>query len=359
MKKSAYKSVILLLTAIILSAGLNAQQELKKEYSKKYTVTPSMRLDLNNRYGDIDIQTSETDRIVIDVKVTLRHPNRERAERFLSYIDVEFREESDRISVKTVFDDKFSFSGWSGDSRRFSIDYNVKMPEEMNLALTNRYGNTVLDDLAGQVSADIKYGNLTASKLSRGNEKPINNINLAYGKGSVEEAGWLNAVLRYCGNFTIQKSQALLLDSRYSKVQIGTTSSVVGDTKYDNLRIDKINNLVLESGYTDINIGTLTKKLNFDVAYGSFSVDRVPEGFESIEVESRYTGVRLGIDESASYKLKGKVSYGGLKFNENNYRNIKRIVENTSTTVEGIIGNEESPAAYVTIDSSYGTIRLN
>jgi hypothetical protein len=359
MKKSVYKSGIILLTAIILSTGLNAQQELTKEYNKEYNVTPSMTLDLSNRYGDIDIRTSETDRVVIDVKVTLRYPNREKAERLLSYIDVKFKEEPDLISVKTVFDDKFSFSGWSGDSRRFRIDYNITMPEEMNLALTNRYGNTVLEDLTGSVSLDIKYGNLTAARLIRDNEKPLNNIRLEYGKGSVEEAGWLDLFLRYCSNFSITESQALLIDSRYSKIQLGTTSSLVANLKYDNLRIENINNLVLESGYTEINIGTLTKKLEFDVAYGSLSVDRVLAGFESIELDSRYTGIRLGIDESASYSLRGKVSYGGLKFDEDNYRNIKRIVENTSTIVEGIVGKEESPTAFVRVDASYGTVRLN
>lgn len=359
MKKSVYKSGILLLTAIILSTGLNAQQELTKEYNKEYNVTPSMTLDLSNRYGDIDIRTSETDRVVIDVKVTLKYPNREKAERLLSYIEVRFKEEPDRISVQTVFDDKFSFSGWSGDSRRFRIDYNITMPEEMDLDLKNRYGNTFLDDLTGSVSLDIKYGNLTAARLIRDNEKPLNNIRLEYGKGSVEEAGWIDLFLRYCSNFSITESQAMLVDSRYSKIQVGTTSSLVANLKYDNLRIDNINNLVLESGYTEINIGTLTKKLVFDVAYGSLTVDRVLAGFESIELDSRYTGIRLGIDESASYTLSGKVSYGGLKFDEDNYRNIKRIVENTSTTIEGIIGKEESPTAFVRVDASYGTVRLN
>jgi len=358
MKKLIYKSAPLLLAAILLSSGLNAQEELKKEYHKEYKVNPSMTLDLSNRYGDIDVQTSETDQVIIDVKVTLKFPNRERAEKLLSYIEVEFTEEPDRISARTVIDEKFSFSGWSGESRRFRIDYNVRMPEKMNLKLVNRYGNTVLDDLSGQVTLDIKYGNLTAASLKRGNEKPLNSLSLAYGKGSVEEAGWLDAIFRYCSNFTISRSQALLVDSKYSKVQLGTVSSLVGETKYDNLKIDNINNLVLESGYTDINIGTLTKKLDFKVAYGSFSINRVPAGFESIELDARYTGVRVGIDETANYKLNGEVSYGGLKFNEDNYKNIKRIVENTSTTVEGIIGKEESPAAWVRIDASYGTIKL-
>ena len=359
MKKSAYRSGTLLLAAIfLLPFTMNAQEELTKEFHKEYKATRSTTLDLSNKYGDVVVQTSETDQVVIDVKVTVKYPNRERAEKLLGYIDVVFEEEPNLISAKTVIDEKFSFTGWSGESRRFSIDYNVKMPVWMDLELTNRYGNTELDDLSGFVNLDIKYGNLTAANLTRGNEKPMSTVSLAYGKGSVEEAGWLNAIIRYCGNFTVTESQALLLDSRYSKVQLGSTSSVVGETKYDNLKIDKINNLVLDAGYTDINIGTLARKLDFTVGYGSFNVERVPAGFESIEVESRYTGIRIGIDESASYNLEGRVSYGGLKFNEDNYQNRKRIVENNSTIIEGVVGKEKSPASNVKVEASYGSVKL-
>ena len=157
----------------------------------------------------------------------------------------------------------------------------------------------------------------------------------------------------------IGKSQAILLDSRYSKIAIGETSSIVGDCRYDNIRIDNIKNLVLENGYTEVNIGELTKKLTYSGNYGSFSIDRIPAGFESLDVETHYMGVRLGIEESASYKLEAKVTYGGLKYNEDNFKNHRRIVENNSHEVSGIVGNEENTSSNVKVLASYGTVRLN
>ena len=76
-------------------------------------------------------------------------------------------------------------------------------------------------------------------------------------KDQLDETGWLDINVRYCGNLDIRKSQALLLDSRYSKLSLGQTSSVVGESKYDNLRIESINNFDLDNGYTDVNIGLL------------------------------------------------------------------------------------------------------
>jgi hypothetical protein len=358
MKTSSYKQGTLLLSALLLFALTSSAQEVSKKYHKEYSAGANTTLDINNKYGDVVVESWDKDQVVIDVKVTIDMNNREKAEKLLDYIDVQFDQSGDNISAKTVIDSKFNFSGWGSGNKKFSIDYSIKMPSVTALNVTNKYGNTDLDELKGLVNLDIKYGNLTATKLSRGNVKPLNSIYLAYGKAVIDDAGWLDMIIRYCGSMEIEKCKALLLDSKYSKISIGEASSVVGESKYDNIRIDKINNLVIDNGYTGVAIGTLNNKLDFNGSYGSLTVDRIPSGFESVDVESRYMGVKLGIDESADYKLNAKVSYGGLKYNEDNFNNHRRIVENNSTEVSGVIGKEESPEASVHIDSSYGSVRL-
>jgi hypothetical protein len=356
MKKSNYKpGVLLLLTLFVVSFTLSGE-EVKKEFHKEFTAG-TKTLEINNKYGDVVIQSWDKDQVVIDVVVTVEMSNRDRAEKMMSYIDVEFSEDANTMSAKTVIDNDFNFTGW-GNSKRFSIDYNIKMPKKTALNLSNKYGDTDIDELLGLLNLDIKYGNITAGKLSRGNEKPLSRLNIAYGKGSIEETGWLDLTVRYVGSMEINKCQALLLDSKYSKLSLGETSSLVGESKYDNIRIDNINNLVLENGYTEVNIGDLSKKLDYKGSYGSFSIDRVQEGFESLDVETRYMGVRIGIDDNSSYKLDAKVSYGGLKFNEGNFKNQRRIVENNSEEVSGIVGQEESPKATVHVESSYGSVKL-
>jgi hypothetical protein len=356
MKKFNYKHTMPLFLLLILSLSISAQ-EVTKDFHKEYSAGDKTTLQISNKYGDVVINSWDKDQVVIDVKVTVEMPNREKAEKLLDYINVEFSEADNLISAKTVIDEKFSFTGWGG-SRKFRIDYNVSMPVNAALTLTNRYGNAEIDELHGLAALDIKYGNITAGKLTRGNVKPLNNVNLSYGKGSIEETGWLNLYLRYAGSMEINRSQALLLDSKYSKLILGETSSVVGESKYDNLQVDKINNLVLENGYTDVNIGTLKKKLQYTGSYGSFSIETIPAGFESLKVDTRYMGVRLGIEEGANYKLDARVTYGGLKYNEDNFKNQRRVIHNNSNEVAGIVGKEDSPESSVTIDASYGTVRL-
>jgi hypothetical protein len=357
MKKSDYKpGMFFIISLFIISSTLTAQ-EITKEFHKEYTAG-TKTLEISNRYGDVIIQSWDKDQIVIDVKVTVEMSNKDKAQKILDLIDVQFSESDNLISAKTVIDDKFNFTGW-GDSRKFSIDYTIKMPVKTDLNLINKYGDTDIDELHGLMNLEIKYGNLSAGKLTRGNIKPLSRINIAYGKGSIDEAGWLDLTERYVGSMDITKSQAILLDSKYSKIALSETSSVVGESKYDNIRIENIKNLVLENGYTEVNIGELTKKLTYTGSYGSFSIDRIPSGFESIDIDTHYMGVRLGIEESANYRLDAKVSYGGLKYNEDNFKNERRIVENNSNEVTGTFGKEENPASRVNIKASYGTVRLN
>jgi hypothetical protein len=357
MKKLHYKPGLLAIISLFFLTLAVSAQEVTKQFHKEFTAG-SKTLNLSNRYGDVIIESWDKDQIVIDVKVTVEMPNKEKAQKLLDLIDVQFNDGSDEISAKTIIDDKFNFTGW-GDSRRFSIDYSVKMPVKADLTLSNKYGNTEIDELHGLMSLDIKYGNITAGKLTRGNIKPLNKLTIAYGKGNIEETGWLDLNERYVGNMQITKSQAILLDSKYSKLTLGETSSMVGESKYDNIRIESINNLVLENGYTEVNIGELTKKLTYNGSYGSFSIERIPDGFESINVDTRYMGVRLGIEDAASYQLDAKVSYGGLKYNEDNFKNQRRIVENNSHEVSGTVGKSDNPVSRVNITSSYGTVRLN
>jgi hypothetical protein len=357
MKKVNYKTGVFLFLSLFLISLTISAEEVTKEFHKEYTAG-TKTLDISNKYGDVVIESWNKDQIIIDVKITVEMGNREKAQNYLDKIDVQFSEGSTVISAKTILEDNFNFSGW-GDSKRFRIDYNIKMPVGTDLTLANKYGNTDIDELHGLMNLEIKYGNLTAGKLTRGNIKPLSKLVIAYGKGTIDETGWLDLTERYVGSMDIGKSQAILLDSKYSKISLGETSSVVGESKYDNIRIENIKNLVLENGYTEVNIGELTKKLTYNGSYGSFTINSIPSGFESIDVETHYMGVKLGIEESANYKLEAKVSYGGLKYNEGNFKNQKRIVENNSSEISGTVGSEENPSAKVNVLSSYGTVRLN
>lgn len=359
MKKSLFKQGLLTLAVCLLAGTMTSfAEEVRKEYHREMVPVNSTTLTLLNKYGGIVTETWDMKNIVVDVVVTVEHPSKEKAEKILQMIEIVFTEENGDLKAETVFKDDFSGFNWGGDNNRFSINYNVKMPASINLTVSNRYGNTAVDEVAGLANITTKYGNLSVNKLSRGNTKPLNSLVVAYGKATVDELGWAEINARYCGQFTVERATALLVDSRYSKISIGEVSSIVCDSKYDGYNIGKANNMVSTSGYTNINVGSLTKKLEAETRYGGLTVESVPAGFEFIKVKTGYGGVRIGINPSACYYLDGTASYGSIKVDEERFSPDRRIIGNTSTELAGIAGGCGNATSKVTVSASYGSVKL-
>ena len=345
-----------LLCAITLSASA---EEVKKEYHREMVPTDNSTLTVINKFGSVVTETWDRNNIVIDVTVKIEHPSADRARKLLEMITVEFTEAGGNLKAETVFSKDFSSISWKGSSNNFSISYIIKMPARVNLDVSNRYGNIVLDEHSGYTVVNVKYGDLTVNKLTRGNNKPLNTIILAYGKATVYELGWAEINARYVGMLSIERAQALLLDSKYSKVSVGEVSSLVTDSKYDGYSVGAANNIVAMGGYTDFKFKRVNRKLDVETKYGNLSVDAIPSDFESVNVKAGYCAVKLGIDPGSCYRLDARTSYGSLKIDDSNFSPDRRIQGNTSTEMAGRVGSCANPRSEVVINTSYGSVRID
>ncbi len=361
MKPQAFKKGLFLLLIFPLFLNNTAAQknELTKEYHEEYGVTENTKFNLENKFGNVDIKDWDQQKIKIDVLVTVEHSNKTTAEKLLEYINVEFDQKGDEITAKTVFDEKLNRESWSRgkDGKRFSIDYTVNMPKDLNLNLSNKYGDAFINELTGEALINIRYGNLKANKIMRGNVKPLSKVILKYGNGSVEESDWLSLEVKYCHKFELNKATALVVISGYSKILVDKASSIVVDSKYDNFTIGEVSNFVAESGYTGYSFEKVTKKLSLINKYGNCNVATIPETFEEIEIDSKYGTVKLGIDPGASYQLNGEAGYGKITFPSTG--KVSRISSSHSMTVDGVVGTNPSPQATVKIFTKYGSVILD
>lgn len=358
MKKSLFRNGLITLALLLSAATLSlSAEELKKEFHREMVPGDNTTLTVINKFGSVVTETWTEKNIVIDVTVKVELSSPEKAKKLLDMITVNFTESGGDLTAETVFDKEFSSFSWKGNNS-FSINYNIKMPAGINLSVSNKYGNTTIDEVAGQTKLEVKYGDLMVHKLTRGNVKPLNSISVAYGKATVDQLGWAELYVRYSGQFSIEKASALLVDSRYSKIAVNELSSLVADAKYDGYKIGTANNIVITAGYTDLNFSKVVKRLEVETKYGNLNVESIPEGFEKVTVKAGYCSVKLGIDPSACYKLTANSSYGGVKIDDNKFSADRRIIGNTSTEMSGKVGNCSNPSSEVTVSASYGSVRL-
>ncbi len=334
-----------------------AKDEFSKTLQKEYNVHENTSLEVVNKYGEIHIEDWDRQLIRIDVKITVEHNNKAEADELLKMINVSFSEIGDAVKAITEIEDGFGNSrGWFGnhEGKKFRIDYQINIPKSISLKLSNKYGNIFLSNLSGMLEIDLKYGNLNINNITRGDSKPINQIAVAYGKATIDQANWVKLSLSY-SKASFQSCKALIAVSKYSKINLDKASSIVAESAYDDYSIGDLTNVVLTGRYSHYNFRSISKKLDAEAKYSDINVESIPNGFESIKVENAYGKINLGIDPSASYELNAFVKYAGINYPENN--RISRIAQNAQTTVKGHVGNVKSESK-VDINSSYGGVNL-
>lgn len=336
------KCNILVLFAILISLNVSAERISKRVY-KNYPVNAVHKLDLNNKYGNIYIENNRTDSVIVSADIWVEGSS-DRARRLLDNINVTVNQSGSTVTAVTEIEN--SMNG----NNEFSIDYHISIPADRELQVVQKYGNVNMKDLTGKGTFEIKYGALNGQKLL----SPDLSMDIAYSKVDIEAIKDLTLSLSY-SKIKLEKGNNLKIETRYSGVNIGNCKQIDANSKYDNYYIQNMNTLIINSMYTEISIDKLSEKLSLINGYGGVTVREIPAGFESITIENKYAGIKLGIASNASYKLNGKVRYSDIKHPDGK---LNKMRENTSYEVTGTIGNSENPKSSVRIDSSYGSVNL-
>ena len=336
------KFSILITMILLISFNVNAERISKRVY-KNYPTNSVQKLDINNKYGNIYIENNRTDSVIVSADIWVEGTS-DRARHLLDNINVTVNLSGSTVVAVT------SIENTMNGNNEFSIDYHVSIPADRELAVVQKYGTVNMKDLTAKGTFEIKYGELNGQKLL----SPDLTMDIAYSKVNADAIKDLSLVLHY-SKLKLGKGNNLKVETRYSGMNIGQCNQIDADSKYDNFSIENINTLVMNSMYTGITVDKLNSKLSLVNGYGGVNISDIPAGFESITIQNKYAGIKLGIASDASYKLNGKAHYCDIKHPDGK---LNRMRENTSYEVTGTVGNSDSPKSSVRIESNYGSVNL-
>ena len=345
--------ITVLLGGLVLCSNMVFGQDgLKKEYKQKYKVNQSTVLKLVNKYGDMEVKNWTEDAVDIKVVISVKTSNQSKAEKVFNKVDIDFSESGNMVSAITSLNDGIN-------NTSFSIDYYVKVPKYLNVDVSNKYGNLFLEEINGFANIAVKYGNFTINKLGRGKEKPTNLVTVAYSNGycNIGECDWLKLHVAYA-KVGVESASALIIGSKYSALKIKKCKSIVTESKYDHpFRVGVVKNFVCTGAYSDFEIDKLYKMLEAELKYANLEVDEVDADFEEVKIKLRYGKASLDIPENPGYELKAETAYGSIHYPHN--QKINRIVDQTESSIWGVVGTNKNPKAKVSIDSKYGTVDID
>ncbi len=356
-KNDFIRICVTILLSIFIFTFASSQERIGKELNETVDLSPQTKLFIENKYGNIDIRNWDKKTIDVSVKVILYDIDDKEAEELLKMINIDYKKEGDNLFFETKYDESFSNSLTRINNRdkKFEVNYIVNMPHHVPVNLKNRYGNIFVGHISSVSTIEINYGKFKANNISSSGKEPMTKIVLGYSDGSIEKSNWMKVIMKY-SKLNIDESKALIVQSKYSKVFLERGSSLVVESKYDTYEIGVLANFVAEAAYCNYKFKSIGKKLQLETKYTDVKIGYVPASFEQIKITNSYGSYKIGIEDGASYHLKGASKYGNIIYPENS--KVNRFQKPTALNVNGIVGKQPQTKSRVIIETKYGTVKL-
>jgi hypothetical protein len=345
--KRAFKLFVAIFVISILSAGTTVIAEEKtKEYNETWSAGSVETLEITNKFGEIKVLNDGGSEITIDVTVTVEGSNEKKVNDLLEKIEVNFKKSGNTISAVTTIEKSFK------SQRKFSIDYEVNIPSDKNLKISNKYGNTIVNTLNANGDFNIQYGNLKANEL-KAKDGGSMEVLLAYGNADIYSAANLDVNVKY-SDITLGEINDLKIESKYSVIDIEEGGSIKIMSKYDKFNFEEVESVHATTKYSHLRIDELAKSLTVSAGYGGVKVGQISSDFESIDITNSYGQISLGLDD-ANYSIDASCEYCGISYPEDEFVGNK-IKEKNTRTLKGKIGSGNGGT--VKVKSRYGEIKL-
>lgn len=286
------KKVNILLLLLLSCIGLaNAQQVVQKvsRHSVNEYLGNIELLEIIGEKATIKLEGWEKNYIEVELLAVSRNTEKAKAIEEIKYIKTDAIKDDSKLLLKNYF---------NGESKKISsnlsVEYNIKIPKNSKLIISNLYGRVDLANLSSSVFVSVAFGSIS-----------IKNIN---------------------GNMEIQN-------------------------KYSNLSGDNISgSLICISEKSDINLSKISSAVNIESKYGEIKL-QILDSNHPLEINSRRSSISITIPEQAfNYELNtsnstitipDKGSINAEQFISDNNKNATNLKIKTSYCP--IIINHEKP----------------
>lgn len=295
---------LLIGVALMLGTSVLAQSHTdKRSVSKSFPASRETTLEVQNKYGKIQVVTWDMDSVAVNVDIFMTESSASKLKKLKDDIKIDFTGTNTYIIAKTMIKSesgriaselKSISSTISGSNKRMEINYMVYVPEYMDVVLNNKYGDIYMDDLKGQVDIDLSNGVLKANHLE-GNSS----IALRFANGMIKSLGSSTMVLSY-SDLVLEEVSQLDLNSKSSKLNVDSVNVLKINSRRDKLYFKHVEYFYGQSNFSQVWIYDFLRESDVYMKYGELTIEHVVPEFSKINVESDYTDITLYFDRECS-----------------------------------------------------------
>jgi hypothetical protein len=329
---------------------------------KSMPVEKDIRLEVINKYGNIQVTSWNKDSVYILADIEAFAPNHSKLEKMLDGIEINITGTGSLVRAETEFEKEItvlleSFKGLTEKiikyESRVQINYYINIPDRADINIENQFGDIYMENNTGVISVDISNGDFKANSLNR-----ISEFSIDFGDveiGSVKTGKFSTTFSK----FVISESDDLSINSTSSRFELGKAGKINIESRRDKFFIGNIAGISGISYFTDYMIENLTGNTDLTLKYGSFDTESIDNHFDRISLDAAYSDITMDFDPSVSYRFDIRHTNAFVVLPDNNIKSEKEVInaDKKEYIITGTLGNNPG-SKEVEIDATRGNIYL-
>lgn len=310
-----YYKKIVLITLFIAGFSMYSQETLTKTIEKTFKMSNAGELHLNNKYGNIIINGWDKNSISITIDIKATNKKKDKAKSILDRIETNFKVARDFISITSEISDKNKslFSRYFNKVNPFDLDktnveikYTINMPANVEIDLTNKFGDVILENWAGKLKVNLQHGDLWINE-------PLSNANIdmKFGKLRAKSITYASINLKN-GSINMEASKNLLLKTSGSSIDISNVEDLELFSSKDEILIEQIDALRGELMFSNAEISKINRSMNLVMRVSDFRVSKIVQPGAVVTINQESSDINLNISNLA-FKLSATLEQGLLR----------------------------------------------
>ncbi|HMQ48867.1 MAG TPA: hypothetical protein PKA00_13990 [Saprospiraceae bacterium] len=341
-----------------------------KVIKKEYETAPDGLLNLNNRFGEIRVETWDIPRVKLEISILVDANSEAEAQKTFDQIKVTFINSRSYTSAETaIVTNSNDWWRWSDEKQDdYAIHIKAWVPEKLRLRLKNKHGAVHLQDLYGNLDLDLRHGDFYAENLLAEAKIVIED-----GYASIEKAEKLEAELKEAelelihanyanitsrnSTITIANANQLVTNSRYDTYIIDEVYKLSNKGRYDNFQVVKASHVNFDSRFTELHLSHALKSVAINADSSMVFIESVGKSFSSIDLQGNFTTFDINLENGCQYQIDANANFAGIRYP----RSLKITQENeagNSHSIKGYVGPPNT-GRVIKAKLVYGTLRVD
>lgn len=283
-----------------------AQSFTDREFTEKtYPVNVQTKIEVNNKYGKIQVYTWEKDSVKFVIDVNISSNNLSRLRKIKNSIRFDFNASKYYVTVKTdfgttknqIFTELRSLSkSLIPGKNAIEVNYRIYCPESVNLSLINKFGDIYIDDLRGKIDLSLSNGDMKINSISGDSQ-----IDLNFGNAIINHLSNTKINISY-SDLDIEQAEKVQITSKSSSIHINDIDLLKIESRRDKYFIKNVYSVMGNTNFSQIWIEKLIYDADLNLKFGELTADRISSGFNNLYIISDFADISLYIDNDAEYK---------------------------------------------------------